>query len=85
MERLGESSVEFDGKRSSKKKRSMKSCLIMLSAVHRNVQQIFSFAGSTGRANDTAGFGEHDYLVTLPEVDSNRQKNYFCGKHGAVK
>lgn len=33
--------------------------LIMPSAVYKHVQQIFNLAGSSGTANDTAGFGKH--------------------------
>lgn len=39
----------------------------MLSAVHTNVQQIFSFAVGMGLANNTAETREHRKLVVLIE------------------
>lgn len=47
----------------------------MLSTVHKNVQQLFNFSGSTGLATDMAEFGEHDGLVMLSKVQRNVQKN----------
>lgn len=39
--------------------------LVMLSEVHRNIQQIYIFAESSEVANDAADFGEHDWLFML--------------------
>lgn len=48
----------------------------MLSAIHKNVQHIFSFARSTELGSDTAKFEKRSCLIMLSEVHHNVQKNF---------
>lgn len=49
----------------------MRSCVILLSATFKNIQQISSFAVDSGLASETAEFGKHDRLVMLAESHRN--------------
>lgn len=52
----------------------MRSRLIVLSAVHKKLQQLFNFVGGAELANDTAELAEHDWLIMLSGVHNNVQK-----------
>lgn len=56
LKRAGESNKKVIDERPGRGRRSMRSCLLILSAVYKNLQQILKFARSTGLASDTAQF-----------------------------
>lgn len=60
LERVRKDSMKVGGERPGMERRSMRKCVIMLSAVHRKVEQVFSFAVSMGLASDTAELGKQD-------------------------
>lgn len=54
MKMVGKSIAEIKVERPRKKKGSMRSCLMVLSAFNKTVQQSHSFVGSTDLTNDIA-------------------------------
>lgn len=49
------------------------------------MQQIFSFARSSGVPNESAELGEHDYLTLILEVHKNAQQVFsFAGSWGVA-
>lgn len=47
VERVGVRNAEIDGERTDRERQVTRSCLIMLCAVYKNVQEISSLAGNT--------------------------------------
>lgn len=75
-EKLREGSEEGNRERPGEKTPS-KSSLIMLSAVYVQLQQTLNFGRSMRAENDTAEFGENDYVVMLTKVHRSVQQNFL--------